>query len=227
MDNRAGEQKGKNEARGGQTCRSPAITAIRLFPKGNLQVSAEDAVRMKEALEWARMILDQQIADGMDELTASQEFNDALEFSSAAKEICNDDMSAFTHPDRKERWRLITQLKDKDREDDTKKFRYLIETPMLELISKNAYDAISDRHGKLMVKATKLRLNKQKVEPASLARELGISVATFCRKFELKKIRRACKPPCELPIAQLPQSTAAKKTVTKNYNDEDFRDEGF
>jgi hypothetical protein len=200
-------------------------------------LTAEEA----RTFEWAKMILEVEYEKQMNELTASQEFNDALEFSTVGKGICDDDRlpKALKDIPRQERSRVVLKhFKDLEKR-DPEKFRHLIgerdpetgvirPTPMLELISERVYDAIRERHGMLMVKAEKLRLNKRKVTRASLARELGISVATLYRQFKLEKIRLACEPPCEpLPIAQPSQSTAAKKTVTINYNDEEFRDEGF
>ena len=49
---------------------------------------------MIERLEWAKMALDGELADETEKLTASKEFNDALEFSMVAREISDDDTLA-------------------------------------------------------------------------------------------------------------------------------------
>ncbi len=143
---------------------------IRRLQKNPAPLTAEEA----GTLEWARTIIDRQTADEMEQLTASQEFNDALEYSHVAHGISQDDRREITHRDPKERWRLTMQLKDLYPE----KFRYLLQTPMHELISEHAYDNVRKPLGMLMVKAKNLGPN---MTSASLARELKISVATLYR----------------------------------------------
>jgi hypothetical protein len=119
----------------------------------------------------------------MEELTASQEFNDALEFSLVAKEISHDDMRdpmGLKHRDPEKFSSLIGE-----RDPKTGRIR---PTPMRELIHERAYD---ERNGILKVKAEKLRLNMREPTPASLAAELKISVATLYRRY-----REAVKDVC-------------------------------
>jgi hypothetical protein len=182
---------------------------------------------MRKRLEWIKAILEWQIADEMEALINSQGFNDALEFSTVLKGICDDDGLPRGLKDipRQERSRVVRQhFKDLEVR-DPEKFRFLIETPLLKMIDLRAYEAMAAPNGRLMTKATKLRLNNvQKVTPENLARELGVSPASLYRGFEREAIKRACKPPTAHPSQS---SGAAKKTVTINYNDEVFRNEGF
>jgi hypothetical protein len=134
-----------------------------------------------ERLKWLAAFLERRIAEKTEELTASQNFNNALEFSLVANEICDDDrLPAYLKdiPNRQERWRVVLQhFKDLE-EREPEKFRYLMKLPILKMIHERAYDAIRERRGMLMVKAKKLG---PKMESASLARELKISVATLYR----------------------------------------------
>jgi hypothetical protein len=134
-------------------------------------------------LRWRLATLEWRLVAKMEELTASPEFDHAVEYSIVAKEISHDDM------------RDPMDLKDRDPE----KFRALIgdrdpetkhvrPTPMREFISERAYDAIRKRDGMLMVKAKNLGLN---MTSASLARELKISVATLYRRYGRAAVKRA------------------------------------
>jgi excisionase family DNA binding protein len=150
------------------------LAARRLAAPAPLTV-AEAVLRMKD-LQWAKMVLDLEIEKEMEERTASQEFNDALEFSTVAKGICDDDRlpGGLKDVPRQERSRVVYQhfkeLEEREQEEgELDKFRYLMKTPMLDMISEDAYHATDHPHGMLMVKAEKLRLNMRRVTPKDLA----------------------------------------------------------
>jgi hypothetical protein len=187
-------------------------------------LTADTVKAMKKALEWASMLLGSGYEDGMERLTASKQFNDALEFSSVAKGICNNDELPNWLKDipAKERSRVVRQHFKDLKKRDPKKFRYLLETPIRDMIHPRAYEAVETPERILKVKAEKLRLNMPSVTRAALAHELKISRATLYRQYELDDIRRGCKPPA--PVA--PGRTAAKKKVTINYKGEPRRDQG-
>ena len=145
---------------------------------------------MIEVLKWTRALLNWQIEKEMEELTASQEFNDALEYSTVAEGICDDDMLPRGLKDipREVRSRVVYQhFKDLE-ERERKKFRYLIKTPMLDLINEHAYDATGQPHGMLMVKAKKLGPD---MTSEALARELKISPSTLYRRYRRDVVKRA------------------------------------
>jgi hypothetical protein len=169
-------------------------------------VTLEEALRMIERIKWAKMILDREIAAAMEELTASKEFNDALEFSTVEKGICDDDEwpKGLKAIPRHERSRAVRQHFNDLEERDPEKFRYLMgerdpktgnirPTPILNMVHPLAYEAISRPNGPLSIKEAKLRLNQCDVTPELLARELKISVATLYRRYRRKAVRRACE----------------------------------
>jgi hypothetical protein len=174
--------------------------------EGPTPVTLEEARRMIQRLEWAKMILDREMATEMEELTASKEFNDALEFSIVAKGICSDDQwpKCLKAVPRHERSRVVRQHFEDLEEREPEKFRYLIgerdpntgnirSTPILDMIHPRAYEAIRRPNGVLLVKAAKLRLNQREVTSASLARELKISVSTLYHRYGPKAVSQACK----------------------------------
>ena len=75
------------------------------------QPTVAEAARMIERLEWAKMVLDRELADEMEKLTASKEFNEAFEFSSVALGISDDDRlpSGLKNIPRKERSCVVYQ----------------------------------------------------------------------------------------------------------------------
>jgi hypothetical protein len=170
--------------------------------------SADEAKRIRNALEWAKMVLEQEMEKEWNELTASKEFNDAVEFSLVANEISDDDTVAGVRHSpqdspkmRRERcYERIRSLKERDLE----KYNFLYKTPILKMIHPRAYEAVETPERILRVKAAKLRLNMRPVTPASLAGELKISVATLYQRYRRTLVRQACheRPVCdEAPAA--------------------------
>jgi hypothetical protein len=71
-------------------------------------------------------------------------------------------------------------------------------------------------NGLLISKAYRLRLNSRDVTPKSLARELGISVATLYRRYGRDAVKKACDAPvCDGLVPQGP--TPAKPKQTRNW----------
>jgi hypothetical protein len=165
--------------------------------------SADEAKRIISALEWAKMVLEQEMEKELEALTASKEFNDAVEFSLVANEISDDDTVAGVRHSpqdspkmRRERcYERIRSLKERDLE----KYNFLYRTPILKMIHPRAYEAVETPERILRVKAEKLRLNMRRVTPASLADELKISVATLYRRYGRILVRQACqeRPVCD------------------------------
>ncbi len=167
-------------------------------------VSAEAAAKIIQTLRWGGMLLDRQIEEEMNDLTALDEFNDALEFSMVANEVCRDDMRDFAS---------LKSLKEREPE----KFRWLIKTPILNQIHPLAWEAIATGERRLQVKAAKLRLIRIKVSPATLAGELGISVATLYRRYGRKAVKAACFQAPIGPDGSPTTRTEARKRKTIAY----------
>jgi excisionase family DNA binding protein len=127
------------------------------------RISVGGVLQTISRLEWARMVITQHYAKEMDELTATPEFNQALEFSMVAKGIAEYDRPA--NPRDYKAWKEFEER-------DPETFQYLMKTSELEMIHPRAYEALKRPNGRLMVKSQKLRLNGRKVTPAALAGEL-------------------------------------------------------
>lgn len=162
-------------------------------------LSAETLERMRKPLERATSILQWRIEEEMDLLTASKAFNDALEFSTVAQEIFDDDM-----PKNMRDYKSWMRLNERD----PKRFKFLIETPILDMIHPRAYEATAKKNGMLMVKAAKLRLNGCEVTPHALSRELKLSVTTLYRRYGREMVKKACRPAAE--YAEAPLATQYK-----------------
>jgi hypothetical protein len=188
---------------------------------GSTPLSRTTVKRAIEALEWAKMILNRRFVEEMEQLTATKEFNTALEFSEIALGISEAD-----HPPVTRDYKSWISWKERV---DPEKHKFLMETPLLEMIRPRAYGAVAAPNGLLMIKAEKLRVNKRAVTQSALARELKISVKTLCRRYGRENIRSVCKTPSAspLPAVTLPASWAekefpdradAKKTPTTHLN---------
>ena len=201
---------------------------------GPAPLRVAEAGRTKERLKWAEMVLDREAADGMEELTASKDFNEAVDFSFVAKGICDDDKFPPGLKDiaTQERSRAIRQhFKDLE-ERDPDKFRSLIgerdpktgnirPTPILDMIHSRAYEAVKERHGMLIVAAEKLRLNMRQVTPKLLAYELGISVATLYRRYGKEHVKRAREGRSDYALPS--DATPIPQTTRESRRDEQIR----
>lgn len=74
---------------------------------------------------------------------------------------------------------------------DSEQRRLFYDTPIAKLLTPRIWEAAKEPSAPLHVSAAKLRSNDQPVNPATLAVELGISVATMYRRFGSQAVRDA------------------------------------
>lgn len=150
------------------------------------------------------LTVDWEFAEEMEKLSTSKEFNDALEFSSVAKEISEDDKlpMGWERVPIQERGRVMRQHFEDLKDRDPEKYRFLTEQDMRKMIHPWAYKATATPRVILEVHRLRLILNRQDVTPSNLARESKISRSTLYRRFGRDPVKHACRP--EQACAELP-----------------------